>query len=263
MKIVTYLLTVLLIVILGAAAYFYLYTFKPMAAVTAEYERVKIRLPELEKAKAELKKLQERERQETAWINPVIDAINTVFADEIKSGKMEALTAGNAVVINITEQLLYMPGSYTFARESRPMLIKLSTLLSSSIAKGKELSIGNTTEGVSAQGRGRRRIPAKDARTLAADRSAELVKYLEKNGVNRDALIAAAYSAKQPEVGLRIKDRKTVIIIEPPIVAPPPAASQGKAPVQAPAKPAAETPEAMTQPAAQPKPIQPAQPKPQ
>lgn len=265
MKIVAYLLVFLLIAALGAGAYFYLNMFKPM---TADYERMKTSMPELEKAKTDLKKYRERENQETAWLNPAVDAISTVLADEIKTGKAEVLAAGNKVVINISELALYMPGSYTFTQESRTLLVKLNTLLSSSVVKGKELSVGNTTEGAPARGKGRKRIPSKDARMLAADRSAALVKYLEKNGVNQDTLIAAAYSAKQPEIGFKIKNHKTVIIIENPPTAPL-VAKQDVASTPSQVKPTNATntmtaPEAQSVPPAQPKPIpiQPAQPKP-
>jgi hypothetical protein len=77
-----------------------------------------------------------------------------------------------------------------------------------------------------AQGKGRKRVPAKDARTLAAGRSMELVKYLEKNAVIAESLVAAAYPAKLPERGFRIKDQKTVIIISLPAAAAADAAKQ-------------------------------------
>jgi|GEM_PF-1518805 outer membrane protein OmpA-like peptidoglycan-associated protein len=269
MKIATYLLAALLIAALGAAAWFYLYAFQPMAA---DYVRMKAGMPELEKTKAEMKKYKEQEKKETAWINPVIDDLSAVLSDEIKGGKAEVLSADNKVVVNISEQTLYMPGSKTFTKDSPQLLAKLDSLLRNDHVKGKYIIIGNTTLAVPAQGQGRKKMPAKDARTLAAERSAELVKYLEKKGINQDALIAAAYSSKQPEVGFKIKDHKTVIIIENPPVVPVMATPQATAP-EAQTKPAPTTkgsttaasaaPAATPAPQAQPKPIpvQPAQPK--
>jgi hypothetical protein len=216
MKIATYVSIALLVVTLGAGAFFYLNVHTPMAE---DYVRMKAGMPELDKAKIELKKYKEkenRESRETAWLSPVIDVLSAGFSEEIKSGKAEVLAAGNKVIVNIAEQALFMPGSYTFAQESPQLRANLAALLKNDKIKGRDIYIGNTTQGVPAQGKGRKKIPAKDARTLAAERSAALIKDFEKNGVNQDALIATAYAAKQPQIGFNIKDRKTVIIIESP-----------------------------------------------
>lgn len=264
MKIVTYVLIALLVATLGAAAVFYLKVYKPL---DAEQARLRTGMTELDKAKAELKKYREKETQETAWIGPVIDVLSTSLADEIKSGKAEVLAAvGGKVVVNIEEQALYMPGSYTFSQESPKLRATLAALLKNDKMKGKDIYIGNTTAAVPAQTKGRKKIPGKDARTLAAERSTVLIRdFVEKNGVNPDALISIAYSSKQPESGLKIKDHKTVIVIENPSML---AAKQGSAPAKpepmttsTSIAPAAVAPSAP--PAAQPKPIplQPAQPK--
>jgi hypothetical protein len=214
MKIVISVLTALLIIILSAGALFYLKAYKPMAE---DYARLASRIPELDKAKSELKHIKEKESKESAWINPAIEALSAGLGNEIKSGSAEVLAAGNTVVVNISEQALYLPGAYTFSKESPQLRATLAGLLKNDRLRGKDIYIGNTTQAVPAQGRGRKKIPAKDARTLAAERSAALIKDFEKNGgVNQDALIAAAYSPKQPATGLLIKDRKTVIIVESP-----------------------------------------------
>ncbi|HUI46204.1 MAG TPA: hypothetical protein VL122_09525 [Nitrospirota bacterium] len=216
MKIVTYVLIALLVVTLGAAAFFYFNVFTPMAA---DYTRMKGGLPELEKAKIELKQYRDRENKETVWMSPAVDILSMGLSEEIKAGKAEVLTAGNRIIVNIAEDALYLPGSYTFGKDSPRLRLILISLLRKNELKGKEIYIGNTAEDVPAHGRGRKKIPAKDARTLAFDRSASLIKDLEKNGVSQDALIGAAYSSKQPEVGFKLKSRKTVIIIEnPPMV---------------------------------------------
>lgn len=261
MKIITSVVILLLLAALGAAGYFYLTMYKPM---TADYARMKAGMPELDKAKAELKKLRERENKETAWMSPVVDVLNSGLSDEIKAGKAEVLTASNKVIVNMAEDAIYMPGSYTFSKESQQRLRKLDSLLRDEKIKGKNITIGNTTQSVPAQGKGRKRIPAKDARTLAADRSAALIRYLEKQGVSEDALIAAAYSSKQPDVGFKLKSHKTVIIIENPPMAP--AVVSKQEPTQeAQSKPTATTKAPAAAPAApqSPKtiPIQPAQPK--
>ncbi len=220
MKIVTYVLIALLVVTLGAGAFFYLTNYQPMAA---DYAPMKAGIPEFDKAKAELKKFKEKEskeNKETAWLTPALDALNSGLSNEIKNGKAEVLSAGNKVIVNIAEDALYMPGSYTFSKNSPPLLRILDSLLRDEKVKGKMITIGNTTQSVPAHGKGRRKVPAKDARTLAADRSAALVKYLEKSGVSQDALVAAAYSSKQPEIGFKLKDHKTVIIIENPLATP-------------------------------------------
>jgi hypothetical protein len=263
MKIVTSVLTALLIMVLAAGATFYLKAYKPMAEDNA---RMTAKMPELDKAAIELAQRKEKEGKETAWLNPAIDALTAGLGNEIKSGEAEVLAAGNKVVVDISEQALYLPGSYTFSKESPQLRSNLVALLKSDKLKGKDIYIGNTTHAVPAQGRGRKKIAAKDARTLAAERSAVLIKDLEKNGVNQDALIAVAYSPQQPRLGFLIKDRKTVIIIESPPTVPLGAAKVASA--QAPARPfpgsrgtltvPAPRPSSQTQPGAIP--IQPARP---
>jgi hypothetical protein len=265
MKIITAVLSALLIIALTAGALFYLKAYKPMAA---DNERMTTRMPELDKAKIELKQIKDNESKETAWINPAIGALSAGLDNEIKSGKAEVLAAGNKVIVNISEQALFLPGSYTFSYESPQLRSNLVALLKSETLKGKDIYIGNTTQAVPAQGKGKRRIPAKDTRTLAAERSTALIKDFEKNGVNQDALIAAAYSAKQPVIGFKIKDHKTVIIIENPPMVPMAATKQEVAPPTE-AKPAPSTKGTLTAPVApvasqarpQPTPIQPARPK--
>lgn len=265
MKIITYVLTTLLVVTLGAGAVFYLKAYKPVAE---DYARMKAGLPAYEKANAELNKLKEKEGKETAWLTPAVDALSTGLRNELKSGNAEVLATGNKVIVNISEQVLYLPGSSTFSKESPQLRLDLAALLKSDTLKGKDLYIGNTTQAVPAPGKGRKKVPAKDARTLAAERSAALIKDLEKNGVNRNALIAVAYPEKQPVIGFKINDHKTVIIIENTPTVPMAATKQEAAP-QVSAKPAPVTKNTMTAPAtppasqAHPKPIpiQPAMPK--
>jgi flagellar motor protein MotB len=234
--------------------------------MATDYARMKAGMPELDKAKTELKKLKEREIRESAWVNPAIDILSAGLSDEIKSGKAEVLSAGNRVIVNISESALYMPGSYTFLKEkeSQPLLRKLDSLLRDERLKGKTIIIGNTTEAAPAQGKGRKKIPPKDARTLAADRSAVLIKYLEKNGVNKDALVAGAYSSQQPGIGFKLKSHKTVIIVENPLVAPPAVSKQepGQQPQSKPTS-TAKAPAGTVPPQGQPvtTPIKPAQPK--
>jgi hypothetical protein len=92
------------------------------------------------------------------------------------------------------------------------------------------------------------------------------VKYLEKNGVAQDSLVAAAYPSKEPDQGFKIRNHKTVIIIgyppRPIHEAAAPAAPQTK---PAPAPPAKESPQTPAASPDKPKPIpiQPAPPKPQ
>jgi len=213
-KIATYIFLALFIVTLGAASVFYLYTFQPLEA---NYKRMSAGLPELEKAKADLNRYKAKESQETAWIKPAIDGLSIGLSDEIKAGKAEVLAAADRkVIINIAEQALYMPRSYTFSQESPQLRLKLVTLLRSKELKGKMIQIGNSTAEVPAQTIKRKKIPGKEARALASERSAMLIKDFEKNGVDQDVLVAAAYSSKQPEMGVAVKGHKTVIVIESP-----------------------------------------------
>jgi len=216
MKIVTYVLIALLVATLGAAAFFYLYTFKP---IEASYKRMTAGMPEFEKAKAKVKQYEEKETKETAWIKPAVDALNSALSDEVKAGQAEVVVAGNRIVVNISEQALFMDKSYTFSKESPKLLDKIASVLKSKEVKGKEVLIGNTTQAVPAQGKGRKKTPAKDARALAADRSAALLKHLEKNGVEQDMLVAGAYSSKLPDSGFKLKDRKTIIVFESQLIA--------------------------------------------
>jgi hypothetical protein len=261
MKIVTYLLGALLAAALGAAALFYFTTFEPMSI---DYARMKEGMPELDKARAELKKFKEKEAQQakdTAWIKPVMESLKAGLADEIKAGKAEVTQTENAVVLNIVENALYTPESKTFAKDTQTRL-KLTGLLKKDELKGKDIFIGNATEAVAAHGKGTKKVPAKDALTLASERSAELVKSLVKEGVPQDSLAALAYAAKLPDRGFKLKNKKTMIIIG---TYPAPATSTAVNPAVAAqpktapdAKPAAGVPQQ-----AQPKtiPIRPAQPK--
>lgn len=239
MKIVAYIFIALFVVVLGAAGFLYLKIHQPMAA---DYAALKAGMPELDRARAELKKLKDKESKETAWIKPVVDLLNAGLAEEINAGKAEVLTSGGRVFVNIAEDLLYMPASYTFAKESVPLRLKLVGLLLKSELQGKEIVIANTTEAVPAQIRGRNKIPAKDARTLAAERSGVLIKDFEKNKVPADPLVAAAYTSKQPELGIILKSHKTVIMIGTP---PPAPLAAPKPPV-----PAQSAPSVTTKPAA-------------
>lgn len=238
MKIVTYVLLVLFIAALGAGAFFYLTMYKPMVD---DYARIKAGMPELDKAKAELKKFKEKESlhaKDIAWIAPAIDLLNNGLADEIKRGKAEVVSAGNAIVINIAEDALYTPESKTFAQDTQTRL-KLNGLLKHDALKGHDLFVGNATESVAAHGKGRKKVPAKDALLLASERSYEMVRSLLKEGIPAESVAALAYSAKVPDRGFRIKNRKTMIVIG---VYPPQAvASAGQA--------AHSTPTATAQPA--------------
>ena len=269
MKIVTFLLGALLAAALGAAALFYVTTFQPMSV---DYARMKEGMPELDKTKAEMKKCKDKEAKqaaEAAWLAPAVAALNTGLADEINAGKAEVLSDGNAVVINITESALYTPESKTFAKDTQTRL-KLSGLLRKDELKGKDIYIGNATEAVAARGKGRKKVPAKDAVTLASERSAEMVKYLVKDGMPQESLAALAYSSKLPDRGFKIKNRKTMIVIG---VWPAPVTPTAAAPAVVPAKAPAAAPAAQQKPGAQPAvaapqqpqpktiPIQPAQPK--
>lgn len=213
MKIVAAVLTSVLVAALGVGAVFYLKAHKPLAE---DHARMKAALPAYEQANAELKKLQGEQLKETAWLGPAVGLLNTGLAKEIASGSAEVFVAGNKVIVNISEQELFLPGAYTFAKESPILRLTLAALLKSDALKGKDIYIGNTTRAVPARGKGRKRVPAKDARTLGGERSAALVKNLEKNGVDRDAIIAAAFSEKQRVIGFKIKEQKSVIIIEDP-----------------------------------------------
>ncbi len=119
--------------------------------------RMTTRMPELDKAALELRQRKEKESKETAWLKPAIDALSAGLGNEIKSGKAEVLAAGNKVVVNISEQALYLPGSYTFSNESPQLRANLVALLKSDTLKGKDIYIGNTTHAVPAQGRGRKK----------------------------------------------------------------------------------------------------------
>lgn len=216
MKLTTYILIILLVMIIGIAAVFYFNIFQPMAL---DYARMKEGLPILEKAKTELKQYRDREIKESAWISPTVDILSSGLSDEIKAGKAEVFPAGNRVVANISEDELYLPASSAFRKDSTRLRLTLAALLRKNELTGKEIYIGNTTEDVLSKHKGKKKIPAKDARTLAAERSASLIKDLEKNGVSKDALIGAAYSSKQPDIGSKLKSRKTILVVDNPPVA--------------------------------------------
>jgi len=209
MKIVASVLIVLLIALLGGAGFFYLKVHQPMAADLAKFRSEQ---PQLEKMSRELKTRKDRESQETAWLAPTVEALRKgLAAAGIPADRAEVAVAGNRIVLNISEGVLYTPHSVTFAKNGRPALDGLAEMLKP--LKGLEIVVGNVTEAAPAQGKGRKRVPAKDARSLAAGRSVELVKYLEKKDLAPGSLVAAAYPAKMPEQGFRIKSGKTMIVI--------------------------------------------------
>lgn len=260
MKIVTYLLGALLAAAIGAAALFYFMTFQPMYL---EYERMKTGMPGLEKAQGELRKYKAKETQENqqlAWAVPVMEELSKNLAAEITAGKAEIAQTKTGIIVNIAEDVLYTPRSVTFAgKDAAPVLQRIAAALAHNELKGKEIIIGNSTDAVPAQGKGKKKILPKEARTLSAERSLALARYLEQNKVDKDALVAAGYPAKLPDNGLKIKDHKTIITIQNPAAA----AGQPK-PAPAPAKPEGKT-EAPSAPDAQPAPktipLKPAEPK--
>jgi len=237
MKTVIYILIGLLVATLGGGAYFFLYEYKP---VVADYEKMKQGQPEFERTRKELNQLKAKEKQESDWIGPVRDALKKGLANEIAAGRAEVVIAGNRIIVNIAEGVLYTPLSVTFARDGKPSLDNLAALLKE--LKDKEIFVGNMTKPAPAQGKGRKKVPARDARTLASGRSLELVKYLEKNGVPAEALVAASYPAKVPERGFKIKEQKTIIIITAPASVSPEAAAPTQEAKTAPATQPTATP---------------------
>jgi len=223
MKIVVIILIGLLVATLGGGAYFFLYEFKPVAA---EYEKLVQGQPEFERTRKELSLLKAKEKQETGWIDGAVQALKKGLGAEIAAGKAEVAASGGRIVVNISDSILYTPLSVTFAKDSKPFLDSLAALLKE--FKDKQIVVGNMTIAAPAQGRGRKKVPARDARTLASARSLELVKYLEKNGVAADALVSASYPAKAPEHGFKIKELKTIIVI----TVPPSASNDGTVPKQ-------------------------------
>ncbi len=214
MKIVTYVLGALLAAGLAAAALFYFITFQPMAI---DYARMKAGMPELDRAKAELKKYRDKdakETKETAWIGPIADDLSKGLVEEIQAGRVEVVPAGNSIVVNIAENTLYTPHSVTFAQDSPPFRAKLAGLLGNKSLNGKQMIIANSTEAVPAQGKGKKKVPARDAITIATDRSLALIKFLVQSKVDQEALIAAGFGPKIPDTGFKIKDHKTMIIIQ-------------------------------------------------
>jgi hypothetical protein len=267
MKFVTFILIAALVAALGAGAYFYMKIYTPLKT---DVERMKAGMPELDRAKAELKKYKAKETRETGWIPAAVETLQSALKEEIAAGKAEVAVSGNRVVVNISEQALFTPGSKTFSKDTTT-LSKLPSLLKAKGLDDKEVLIGNSTPSVPAQGKGRKKVPAKDGRTLAGERSVELAKYLEKNGVNAGSLVATAYPPKPADQGFKIKEKKTMIVIEfPPAAGQETAAPKPAASVPAPAvkptqqpKPAASAPQPVAPQPVQPKPIpvQPAQPK--
>jgi hypothetical protein len=255
MKIIAYILGALLAAVLGAAAFYYFTTAIPM---TLENKKLKEGMPELEKARTEIKKCKEAEQKATAWVMPVAETAKREFAVETGAGKAEVQSADTRVIVNISEQLLYQQGSVTFSSDSVPMLQKIGNLLRNPTLKDREIIIGNMTLPVEAHGKGKKKTPAKDARTLASERSAALVKYLvEKSGISQESLVAAAYPAALPDRGFKIKDQKLIITILAPAkieltAQAPPAVQQPKQ---------ASTPTGTAAPAPKPLPTTPAAPK--
>jgi hypothetical protein len=216
MKIVTYVLGALLAAAVAAAALFYFITFQPMAT---DYGRMKAGMPELDRAKAELKKYKEkeaREAKEAAWISPIVDDLTKGLTEEIQAGNVEVAATNNGIVVNIAETILYTPHSVTFAQDSPPFRAKLAGLLGNKNLNGKEIIIINSTDAVAAQGKGKKKIPPRDAFSIATDRSLALVKFLSQSNIHQDALVAAGCGTRMHDGGFKIKDHKTMIVIQNP-----------------------------------------------
>lgn len=216
-KIILYVLIGLLVVCIAGAGYYYFAVHKPMEA---EYESLKNTKPLLEKANNELKKLKEREakvKQETAWVDAGVAALGNALKSLVEGGKAEVVPSGNRIVINVAESVLFTPFSITFAKDGKPVLDALALALKE--FNDKEIIVGNVTVPSPPTGKGRKKKPGKDARTIASGRSVELVKFLEKNGVSSESLIASAYPPKLPDHGFLLKDKKTIIVISPPAAA--------------------------------------------
>jgi hypothetical protein len=214
MKIVTYILGALLAAVLGAAAFYYFTTALPM---TAENQKLKAGMPEFEKARIDLKKCKEAEQKATAWVAPVIETAKREFDVEMNAGTAEVQSTDTRVIVNISEKMLYLDGSVTFSKDSVAVLQKIGNLLRNPTLKDREIIVGNMTLPVEARGKGKKKTPARDARTLASERSVALVKYLvEKGGISQESLVAAAYPAALPDRGFKIKNQKTVITIQAP-----------------------------------------------
>jgi hypothetical protein len=211
MKIVTYVLIGVLVAVLGAAAAVYFLSFKPMAD---DLGRMKVMMPEFDKVKADLKKIRDKENSEHAWMAPAADMLTAGLADEIKADKAEVFISGDRVVANISEDALFMPDSHVFTPAGNQLRLKLYSLLKNDALKGKMITIGNTTESISALGRGKSKTQSKDARLLASERSHMLIKDFEKHDVNTDAMVSAAFAANKPEAGLKLKTKKTMLIID-------------------------------------------------
>lgn len=255
MKIVTYIVLLLLVAALAGGAYFYLFIHKPLES---EHAVLKAGQPAFENAQRSLRKFQDREKQETSWIAPVAESFRKGLAAEISAGKAEVVVAGSRIVVNIAESVLFTPRSVTFAAGSQPAQANLAGLLND--LKDKEIVVGNTAQSAPAQGRGRKRVPARDGRTLSSGRSHELVKALVKNGAPEEALVAASFASKLPDRGFAIKGDRTMIIISSPAAAAAPAAApqqQVKPAAAAASTPAATAPRSPQQ---MPIPISPAAP---
>jgi len=236
MKIVTYILIGVLVIALGAGAAFFFLVHMPMKA---DYTKIKLGMPEMDKAKMELKRYKDKESKESGWVPQAAGALQAGLKDEIAAGKAEVAVSGSRVVVNISEQALYLPGSKTFAKDITT-LGKLAPLLKANGMEDKEIGVGNTTPSIPAQGKGRKKSPAKDGRVLAGERSLELVKYLEKNGVGTSALVSSAYAPTPADKGFKIKDKKTVIVVSAQLaVSQETAAPAAQAKPATPAKPAA------------------------
>jgi len=234
MRIVTNILVLLLVLALGGGTYFYLFVHRPLAQDLAVMRTAQ---PGMEHA---LRRYQEQERQVRDRTVPFAGMLQNALAAEIAAGTAEVLVGGGQIVIHIAEDKLYTPQSVTFAKDSRQFQLLLAGLLKE-FTEG-QIIVGNTTQAAPAQGRGRLRVPAKDARTLASARSHELVKSLIKNGVADDRLVEAAFSGHMPERGQRITGSKTIIVLSTP-AAVAPLASAPASPASAPSRTGAPTPQ--------------------
>lgn len=255
MKFLNVVLIFLLLAALAGAAYFYQFHFREL---NLQAQLSKTNAAQLDLSKKQLKKYQDQE----SWMPAAAETLRTGLKEEIAAGKAEVAEAGSRLVVNIPEDVLYMQGSRTFSLTSGATLTKLASVLKT--LKGlndKEILVGNTAASAPARGTGRRKVPARDGRTLAAERSLELVKYLEKNGVSGELLASVAYAPGAAEHAFRIKGSRTIITIGLPAAA----AVVSPAPVPAPSVPSAPQPKpgpAAPAPAGQPLPPQQSRPQP-
>ncbi|MCL2442840.1 MAG: flagellar motor protein MotB [Treponema sp.] len=141
-----------------------------------------------------------------------------VFAPEIHTNKMKAVSDERGLVITLAGDAFFYPASAQINIEAtRDMLLRLGTFLSDPELRGRKFRIEGHTDSLGVDPNG----PWEDNWQLSAERSRAVLRYLAALGLNENNFQIAGFSSTVPvanndtEEGRAYNRRVDVIILDP------------------------------------------------